>query len=444
MPSPGLLIDLYELTMAQAYLATGMSEADAVFSLFVRELPPNRGYLVACGVSEALETLSSFRFQERDLEGLARLGQFSDEFLDYLGRLSFSGSVRAVPEGTVVFANEPLLEVQAPLVQAQLVESALLNCITFRTALATKASRLRQAAGQVLVFDFGLRHAWGREAALALAKAAKVAGLDGTSNVEGALSWGLPASGTMAHSFVQAHSSEAEAFRNWLQAYGESSVLLIDTYDVEQGARRAISSLQDFREAVPSLRGVRIDSGDLATLAKEVRSILDEAGLTRTKIFVSGGLDEYRIRDLLASGAPVDGFGVGTALATSSDAPELDTVYKLVQIGGRPVRKTSEGKRTLPGAKQVFRARDFSHDVLALREEPSPGPEYEPLLVDALVAGQPVSGDLWAVDSASARCQQDLDRLPEEVLRLVDPMPFPVKLSQRLSELDLACSPAGP
>jgi len=431
-----LLVDLYELTMADAYRRTGMSSRPATFSLFVRNLPPNRGYLVAAGLDDALTWLEELRFEAEDLAIVERLGLFGPEFLDWLAGLRFTGSVRAVPEGTIVFGDEPILEVDAPIGEAQLAESFLLNQTTLQTMLATKAARCRHAAAGRSVIDFALRRCQGIDAAVKLARVAGIVGLDGTSNVAAADRYGLPASGTMAHSFVQAHSDEVEAFRAFATAFGERTVLLVDTYNTPRGIDRAIQVAGEMRARGTEIGGVRLDSGDLAELARLARRRLDEAGFAGMRIFASGGLDEYAIDELVTGGAPIDGFGVGTALGVSADAPSLDSAYKLVCYDGRPVRKTSEGKRTWPSGKQVWRADDWSEDVLGLADEAPPSGGHRPLLVEVMRHGRRTAdGQATAADN-NRRFEEQWAALPPPLRPLIDPASHPVRVSGALREVD--------
>lgn len=442
---PALVTDLYELTMAAAYLADGMERVPATFSLFVRSLPSSRGYLVAAGLDDALALLESLRFGAGDLEVLDRLGLFDGAFLDHLGAFRFTGSVRAVPEGRVVLANEPLLEVDGTLLEAQLVETALLARVAYQTALATKASRLAQAAGGRAVSDFGLRSASGPEAGLRMARAARIGGLASTSNVAGAHAYGLAVSGTMAHSYVLAHQDEETAFERFAHLFGARTVLLVDTYDAVEGTRRAVEAARRLKEAGTEVAGLRFDSGNIDALARHARRLLDAAGLGTVSIFATGGLDEISISRLVADGAPVDGFGVGAALASPRDSAGLEAAYKLVELDGRPVRKLSAGKVTWAGAKQVWRRP--GGDTLALRGEAAGG-GAEALLEPVMEAGRrlpAVSGPGGACDpvTAAARLRADLEWLPEEARRLVDPRPLAVMPSPGLLELTRDLSERG-
>jgi nicotinate phosphoribosyltransferase len=413
-----LLTDLYQLTMLQAYYEQGMTDT-AVFELFVRKLPPQRDFLVAAGLEQALEFLEGLRFGEEELAWVRNSGLFKDSFSDHLKTLRFTGDVDAMPEGTVFFGNEPVLRVAAPMPEAQLVETRLVNLVHFETVIASKAARVRLAAPGKGLIDFGLRRAHGAEAGLLAARASWLAGFDGTATALAAPLFRIPVFGTMAHSFVQAHDSESAAFAHFAQAFPDNAVMLIDTYDTVEGARRAVA-------ASPRLKGVRLDSGDLLALSKEVRKILDEAGQRQAIIFASGNLDEERVGALVAAGAPIDSFGIGTALTTSSDAPSLDAVYKLQEYAGRPRRKRSAGKATWPGRKQVYRHYGadgrFARDVVTLESDPQPG---EPLLRPVMRAGRrlPQPG----LHEARKHCLAQLARLPGK--------DYPVEISAALRTL---------
>jgi nicotinate phosphoribosyltransferase len=371
-----LLTDLYELTMLQAYFAHGMQDV-AVYELFVRKLPPGRNFLVAAGLEQALVFLEELRFGESELAWVERSGLFRKDFVGQLRGLRFTGDVYAMPEGTVFFPHEPILRVVAPMPQAQLVESRLINLVHFETIVASKAARSVLVAPGKLLVDFGLRRAHGAEAGLLAARASYLAGFSGTATVLAAALFGIPIFGTMAHSFIQAHDDEAAAFADFAEVFPNSTVFLIDTYDTEAAARKVVALAPQLERAGIAIKGVRLDSGDLAAHARNVRRILDGAGLTQTTIFASGNLDEYRVRDLLAAGAPIDGFGIGSSLVTASDAPYLDAVYKLQEYAGKPRRKRSTGKATWPGRKQVYRyyCSDgmLDHDVVTLEDDAQPG-----------------------------------------------------------------------
>jgi nicotinate phosphoribosyltransferase len=429
--------DLYELTMAAAYFELGMEER-AAFELTVRRLPPERSYLLCAGLAQAVSYLRRLRFGDEQIAYLREQDVFQrvgDEFFDYLAELRFAGTVHAVPEGTLVFAGEPLLRVEAPILQAQIVETFLLSVINFQTMVATKAARVVEAARldgrERAVVDFGTRRAHGPDAAVMAARAAYLAGCAGTSNVEAGHKMGIPVSGTEAHSFIMAFDDEEEAFSSYYRCFGEHSVMLIDTYDTMEGARRAI-------RAAPGMRGVRLDSGDLAALSNQVRALLDEAGLEDALIFASGDLDEHEVARLVRQGAPVDGFGVGTRLVTSSDAPYLGAVYKLVAVERdgewQPRLKLSADKETHPGLKTVFRFSDadgrMERDVLATAEEPCPD-GAEALLEEVLREGEP-TGAVPSLEQARQRAARQLARLPEQHRRLQDPVPYPVDVSAAL------------
>lgn len=439
-PATALITDLYELMMAAAYVDGDLHQRPATFSLFVRQLPPGRGYLVAGGLAEVLAGLRQLRFGSSELDLLAGLDLFDDTFLEVLAGLRFDATVRAVPEGRIVFADEPLIEITGPMITAQLVETFVLNQVTTQTTLATKAARLRDAAQGRAVVDFSLRRTQGIDAGMKVARAAAIIGLAGTSNVAAA-SYGVPLTGTMAHSFVQAHRSELEAFRRFADRFGDRTTLLIDTYDTMAGLERAIELARELRHRGQALRAVRIDSGDLAVLATTARRRLDAAGFPAVQVVVSGGLDETAIADLVDR-APdaIAGFGVGSALGVSSDAPVLDSAYKLVAFDGRPVRKTSVGKASWPGPKQVWRRADARSDVLATEAEAGPGAGAAPLLVTVLDRGEPTDDtppldERAALAAANGRFELDRGRLPDDVARIVDPAGYPVEVSQELLAL---------
>ena len=408
-----LYTDLYQLTMLQAYWREDMDEP-AVFDLFVRRLN-DRNYLVACGLEQALEFLETLSFSEEALDYLATQDPFEPAFLDWLADFEFTGDVYAVPEGTPVFPDEPLVEVVAPIGEAQLVETFLLNQLTFQTTIASKASRIveaAQAGGEDrLVADFGMRRTHGTDAAMKGARAAYIAGVDATSNVAAGQAYDLPITGTMAHSYVEAHDSEMEAFRAFSALYPET-ILLVDTYDTLDGVRKVIDLMDETGEDV-QVRGIRLDSGDLAELAHASRRLLDEAGLTDVMIFASGGLDEHTIADLLDRGAPIDGFGVGTRMGTSADQPALDSAYKLSGYAGTPRMKLATDKSNLPGRKQVVRQYEDGtavRDVIATEDEQTHGaPLLERVMADGKRTEAGAARPLTAVrEHAAAR----LDELP--------------------------------
>ena len=423
----GLLTDLYELRMAASYLRRGMV-GPATFSLFVRRLPTSRGFLVACGLEDCLDDLEAFGFAEDELAYLAQLG-FPAADLERFRRLRFRGDVWAVPEGRIVFAGEPLLEVTAPIAEAQLVETLLLNHLTFQTTIASKAARCYLAADGRTLVDFSFRRTQGVEAGLAVARASAVAGFSATSNVEAARRHGLTAAGTMAHSYIEAFANEAEAFAAFAQDFPSPAVFLVDTYDTLEGVRTLIRLLRSGR--VRRAAGIRLDSGDLARLAREARALLDAAGLGEVSVLASGGLDEHAIAALVREGAPIDAFGVGTRMGVSADEPFLDTAYKLVQLGERPVMKLSPGKATWPGPKQVFR--DRLRDRVGLRDE-SPPPGTVPLLEPVMRGGRRLQRS-ETVAAARARFEADLAVLPPPAVALVRPRPPMVEVTPALRQL---------
>ncbi|HKB59283.1 MAG TPA: nicotinate phosphoribosyltransferase [Gallionellaceae bacterium] len=428
-----LLTDLYQLTMLQGYFERGMNDI-AVFEFFVRRLPAGRNFLVAAGLEQVLDFLEQARFTAEELAWLRGTGRFSGAFIDSLAGWRFTGEVDALPEGTLCFPDEPLLRVVAPLQQAQLVETRIINLLHFQTMLASKAARSVLAAPGKLLVDFGLRRAHGAEAGLLAARAAYLAGYSGSSTVLAGQRFGIPLFGTMAHSFVQAHDSETAAFRDFAHAQPGNVILLIDTYDTVAAARKVVQLAPELTAAGIAVKGVRLDSGDLGDLARKVRRILDEGGLQATTIFASGDLDEYRLRDLLAGGAPIDGFGVGTRLDTSADAPYLDCAYKLQEYGGKPRRKRSIGKATWPGRKQVWRSLDgngrFTGDVVSLHDDAQPG---TPLLVTAMHDGRRLPQP--ALPQARARVLDQLQALPASLATLERGEDYPVTIAPALRAL---------
>lgn len=432
-PSSALLTDLYQLTMLQGYFDRGMEET-AVFEFFVRKLPPGRNFLVAAGLAQVIEYLQTLRFTDDDLQWAARSGRFTEPFIDYLSRLRFTGDVHAMPEGTVFFPDAPVLRVTAPLPQAQLVETRLVNILHYQTLIASKAVRCALAAPGKLLVDFGMRRAHGAEAALLAARASFLAGFAGTATVLASACFGVPVFGTMAHSFVQVHDREVEAFEHFAHAQPDNVVLLIDTYDTE-GAARTVGTLADrLAEQGIRVKGVRIDSGDLADHARRVRQILDQAGHPDITVFASSSLDEHALAALVAGGAPIDGFGVGTLLDTSADHPYLDCVYKLQEYAGVARRKISEGKATWPGRKQVLRHYDaddhLQRDVLALEEEGSGG---EPLLRAVMQDGRCVVDE--PLETARDRLARTLKRLPADMRRLDRRYDYTVEVSDGVRAL---------
>ncbi len=429
-----LVVDLYELTMMQAYHSNGV-EGRATFDLFVRRLPPGRDFLLTAGLGPALDRIEDLRFTSSDLGYLESLGYFRPTFLEYLADFRFTGDVAAMPEGNTAFAGEPIVRITAPILEAQLLETAVMNQIHHQTLIASKAARVVLAADGRGLLDFGLRRTHGSEAGLFGARAAFVAGFDGTSNLEAGKEFGIPVAGTMAHSYVQAMGDETAAFRSFVGAYPET-ILLVDTYDTLRGVGRVIDLAEelgdDFR-----VRGIRLDSGDLTHLAKAVRRMLDDAGLEQLQIFASGNLDELRVQELAHSGAPIDAYGIGTRLGTSEDAPNLDIVYKLAQLDEKPLLKLSTDKASLPGVKQIWRERADDgtplRDVVGLDGERLPG---EPLLAPVMKNGLRIDTKGDDLTAARERAAGELRRLPEP-MRKLKPLasPYPVAISDRLEKL---------
>ena len=426
-----LLTDLYQLTMLQAYVREGMFDT-AVFDLFARRLPQSRNYLIACGLDDALDYLSDLKFDRNALDYLSGLGHFTPEFLHWLAAFRFTGDVRALPEGTPVFPNEPILEVIAPLPEAQLVETFLLNQVHFQTLVASKAARIADAAAGRTVVDFGLRRYHGIDAGLKAARAAFIAGVDATSNVLAGRRYGIPVSGTMAHSYILAHENEASAFEQFAALYPET-VLLVDTYDTLNGVQQVIELAERLGSGF-RVRAIRLDSGDLLELSRKARAMLDAAGLERVGIFASGDLDEYRIDALVEAGAPIDGFGVGTRMGTSEDAPFLNSAYKLVEYAGTGRMKLSSAKATLPGRKQVFRMIEgdlFVRDVLALADEALDGTA---LLTEVMRGGQRLQPERPPLTRLRDHCGQQRARLPEHIrARQPAEPPYPVEIGPGLA-----------
>ena len=428
-----LFTDLYELSMARVYYAEGMNR-EAVFELFFRQLPDGRNYVLACGQSQALEALLNFRITPEEIDWLAGLNQFPDDFLGFLQDLRFTGNVEMVPEGSVVFPREPVMRIRAPLIQAQLVETLLLNTVHSQSVLASKAARVVEAADGRSVMDFGARKAQGREGALNLARTSWIAGASGTSNLEAGHALGIPVLGTMAHSFVQAYNDEARAFRDFSHYWPETT-LLVDTWDSLRGVDRVIELLRGSDGNPPPARAIRLDSGDLLDLSKKARQKLNDAGLVDVKIVASSSLDEYAIRKLLVSGAPIDGFGVGTEWAAVSDASSIDFAYKLAEYDGEPRIKASSNKSTWPGAKQVWRSwRDgvMTGDTITAADESAPE-GAEPLLETAIRNGKAMEGALPDLQSVRNHALASIQSLPNAVRELQPAaFPYPVVISDKL------------
>ena len=429
-----LLTDLYQLTMLQGYRQHGLGDT-AVFEFFVRKLPAQRGFLVAAGLEQALQFLEDVHFTASELEWLARTGKFNDAFLAYLKDLRFRGDVHAMAEGTVFFSDEPILRVTAPLPQAQLVESRLINLLHFQTLIASKAARCVLTAPDKLLVDFGFRRAHGAEAGLLAARAAYLAGFAGTATVAAGPLFDIPTYGTMAHSFVQAHDDETEAFLRFAVSNPGAVVLLIDTYDTEKAASKVVALAPQLRQQGIVVSGVRIDSGDLAAHARQVRRILDQGGLREVTIFASGSIDEYLLKEYAEDPAPIDGYGIGTHLDTSADAPYLDCAYKLQEYAGRARRKRSEGKATWPGRKQVYRRYDSDgvmlNDVVTSEDDAREG---RPLLQAVMRAGRRVNPPqpLAEIREYAAR---ELKSLSPPLRELRQDSPYPVFISEALRNL---------
>jgi nicotinate phosphoribosyltransferase len=428
-----LLTDLYQLTMLQSYLEHDMHET-AVFEFFVRKLPPGRNFLVAAGLAQVLDFLENLQFAQDELDWLAR--RFPPQVIAYLKQLRFSGDVHAMQEGTLFFPDEPILRVVAPLPQAQLVESRVINLLHYETLIASKAARSVLVAPDKLLVDFGLRRAHAGEAGLLAARAAYLAGYSGSATVLAGKLYGVPIFGTMAHSFIQAHGDETVAFEDFARSHPGNVILLIDTYDTEAAAYKVVELARRLDREGIAINGVRIDSGDLAAHAHKVRRILDEGGQQKVTIFASGNLDEYRLQKLLADNAPIDGFGVGTALDTSSDAPSLDCAYKLQEYAGTPRRKRSEGKATWPGRKQVYRRYDaeglMAGDTVAL--EKNDLQEGEPLLRQVMRDGKRIGADP-ALAELRDKTLASYERLPRAMRGLEQAPVYPVAISSELREL---------
>ncbi len=423
----GLLTDLYQLSMIEAYLELGQTDV-AVFEFFVRKIPPQRRFLMAAGLEQALDYLENLRFSNDELSWLAQTGRFSTRLIDYLTAFRFSGDVHAMPEGTIFFANEPILRVTAPLPEAQLVETRLINLLHFETLIASKAAGMVLLAPGKLLVDFGLRRAHGAEAGLLAARASYIAGFAGTATVLAEKAFAIPTYGTMAHSFIQTFDDESVAFESFARARPDNLVLLIDTYDTEVAARKVVTLAPRLAAQGIKIRGVRIDSGDLVALAKSVRRILDEGGCRDITIFASGGIDETTLAAFAQTNAPVDGIGIGTSLTTSSDAPAIDCAYKLQEYAGLPRRKRSAGKATWPGRKQVWRRCGtdgrMASDILAAHDDRQEG---EPLVQPVMQQGRRL-GPSRALGDIRAYARQQLDSLPLA-------SPYPVEVADSLKRL---------
>ena len=433
--SLALLTDLYQLTMAQTYFQSQRLDP-ATFSLFIRSYPPNRGYFVAAGLQDVLEFLEQFAVDSTGIDYLHSRRLFADDFLDLLKGLKFTGDVWAIPEGRLAFTDEPFLEVTAPIIEAQIVETFIINQVNLQSLIATKAARCVHAAGGRAVVDFALRRAHGIDAGMKVARASYLAGFTGTSNVRAGQEYGIPIVGTMAHSFVSSFEREMDAFRAFIASFPNNSILLIDTYDTLAGARKAVEIAKEMAANGQQLQGVRIDSGDLKKLAIEVRRIFDEAGLKSVKIIGSGGLDEFDLADFTVADVPYDSYGVGTKMGVSADAPWFDIAYKLVEYDERPVLKLSTGKVSWPGKKQVFRMRDergqLQKDVIALREENIPG--ADPLLQKVMASGE-VAVRCPTLEEIRDNFMAEFKRLPDPIKAIRNPASYPVEISPQLTKL---------
>jgi len=428
-----LLTDLYQLTMIQSYLDHGLTDT-AVFEFFVRKLPDNRNFLMFCGLEQVLSYLGGLKFSEQELEWLSGCGRFSQDFVDYMATVRFNGDVHAIREGTVFFPDEPVLRISAPLPLAQLVETRIINILHFQILMASKVARVILAAPGKLLVDFGLRRTHEASAGLMAARAGYIAGLSGTSNVLAGADYDIPLFGTMAHSYILAHDSEEEAFVHYARSHPGNVVLLIDTYDTERAAEKVVTIAPQLKADGITIRGVRLDSGDLAEHARHVRQILDRGGLSDVTIFASGNLDEYKLAEIEAQHAPINGYGIGTRMNTSSDAPYLDCAYKLQEYAGIARRKTSEGKATWPGRKQVYRTIEngrMASDVIALEEDRQDG---EPLIYPMMQSGKTLapSPPLSAIREHTAK---ELAALPERLHSLEPGSPYPVEISVALKQL---------
>jgi|WetSurMetagenome_2_1015567.scaffolds.fasta_scaffold01569_4 nicotinate phosphoribosyltransferase len=433
-----LFTDYYELTMCASYFDNKNFEP-ATFDLFIRRLPENRSYFLFAGLEDALLYLQNIKFTDKHLSYLKKQG-FRQDFLDYLHDFKFTGDVWAVPEGTVAFPNEPLIRVTAPIIEAQLVETFLLNTINLQTMIATKASRVVHAAKGKSVIEFGLRREQGIDAGMKVARSSYIAGCQGTSNVLAGMVFGIPVFGTMAHSFIMSYPKEIDAFRAFSKTFPNKSTFLIDTYDDIAGAEKAVTIAKELEANGFKLGGVRLDSGDLAKTSKKIRKILDKNNLNYVKIFVSGDLDEYKITQLLNEGANIDSFGVGTKMGTSADRPYLDVIYKLCETMApdgsfSAIMKLSKDKLTLPGRKQVYRFQDtqgfFRNDIIALADEKIDG---EPLLVKVIDKGK-LNYRQPSLNEIRAKASDSLSKLPAELKTLTNAPLFTVELSEKLQEL---------
>lgn len=428
-----LLTDLYQLTMAEVYFRQRMFQP-ATFSLFVRAYPPDRSYFVSAGLETVLAFLKSAQFGADDIEYLDATGLFSRDFLNYLDGFQFRGDVAAVPEGRLFFKDEPVLEVTAPIIEGQLVETAIINVINLQANIATKVSRCVHAARGRNIVDFSLRRTQGASAGMAVARAGYIAGMSATSNVLAGKAFDIPVAGTMAHSFITSFEKEIDAFRSFADAFGDRTVLLIDTYDTLTGAEKALVVAREMAAKGQSLRGVRLDSGDMVALSRQVRQLFRSEGLADVAIYASGGFDEFKIDQSIRDGAEIDAFGVGTKMGVAADSPYTDMAYKLVQYGQRPVMKLSSGKKTLVAPKQVFRITKEGRlvgDTIALRKETFDG---QPLLKTVMRGGKRTEGP-ESLETIRTRCKQEFEQLADAHKSITAPRPYPVHISDGLKKL---------
>ncbi len=434
-PSDALFVDLYQLTMAQAYLRSGQTN-EATFSLFVRTLPPDRGYLLFAGLENVLGYLGELRFTAEDLDYLRSKRLFGDDFIEYLAEFQFTGSVRAMEEGTPFFANEPVIEVTAPVIEGQIVETFLINQVNMSSLFATKAARVVRASAGAGIADFASRRTHGTDAGNKFARASYIGGFAGTSNVGAGAAYGMPIIGTMAHSFITTFETELEAFRAYADVFPDSTTLLVDTYDVASGIEAAITVAHELAARGSNMTGIRLDSGDMDALSRMARVMLDEAGLPDVQIVASGGLDEFSITELSRVGAPIDAYGVGTKAGVSADAPWSDAANKQVTYAGRNVAKYSIGKQTLPGAKQVWRCFDegdgrVAHDHLTSSNAESPDPRATPLLSEVMRDGT-VVGESPSLEQVRERARTELARVPVAVQEITGATTIRVEISDEL------------
>jgi nicotinate phosphoribosyltransferase len=428
-----MLTDLYELTMAASYYEHRIA-APATFSLFIRKYPPDRGYFVSAGLEHVMDFLESFRFDQEDLDYLDSKNLFSHDFLNYLGQLRFTGDVHAIAEGRIFFKDEPILEVTAPIIEGQLVETFIINAINFGVIIATKASRCVQAARGKSLVDFSLRRTHGADAGIQAARACYLTGFSSTSNVMAGKLYGIPISGTMAHSYILSFDEEIEAFRAYFKSFPENTVLLIDTYDTVEGARKAAQAAKEMADRGCKLKGVRLDSGDMAELSQKVRKILNDEGLDDVLIFASGGFDEFRIAESLERGAQIDAFGVGTRIGVSADAPYTNMAYKLVEYNNVPVLKLSSGKQNIPSSKQIFRTHlggQFEKDIIGLRDENLEG---EKILAKVMENGKRL-GPVEPLEDIRQRFTNEFGSLNDSIKTIRHPKAYSVDLSPKLKNL---------